>query len=311
MIIEETQIDNIAKLNKTHTLGLGFFDGIHLGHTKIIELLVAHAKKHNTIPTILTFSNSPKQVLNLYSDHKYITPFSKKMKLLKDLGIMCVIIIPFTKDFSQVSADQFLNDYLLKLKVDTIFAGLDFKFGANQIGDITYLKNYLIDNNLNITLNPVDFVNVQGEKISTTNIIRLIKSGDFENIHQLLNRPYSINGTVVHGLGIGKKIGYPTANLDILNDFFLPASGVYAVKVIVNNETFDAMANVGVAPTIKDKSNEKTIEINIFNFDKDIYGEDIEVFWYKKIRDEQKFSTVDLLIEQLSKDKIVVQKYFN
>ncbi len=310
MIIEKNSISNISKLNKIHSVGLGFYDGIHLGHVKVIKTLVSYAKQNNTVPTIITFSYSPKQVLNSFSTHKFITPNSTRIKLFKSLGIECVIILPFTQDFSKVTAEKFINNYLLKINVDSIFAGMDFRFGANKEGTIEYLNNYLLSHNIPTKLYPVDFAVSNGQKISASTISKLIVKGDFEEVSKLLGRNYSVSGTVVYGRGIGKKIGFPTANLDISHEFFLPETGVYAVKVLVNEKIYLGMANIGYAPTIDLNNKEKTTEINIFDFDFDIYGNNIEVFWYSKIRDEQKFSNIELLVAELNKDKEKVMEYF-
>ncbi len=303
-------IDEIIKLNKRHSLAIGFFDGVHLGHKEIISKLVLHSKKNNTTPTVITFSHSPKQILKANSTLKFITPYSTKLDILKSLGVECVITLPFNEEFSKIHREVFLTDYLLKLNIDSIFIGKDFKFGKGGAGDVLFLKKYVSEQHLNIKIYDLDFITNKNEKISTRKIIGLITSGDIEVANSLLGHTYSTTGLVTTGLKLGRKIGFRTANLK-LNDFsILPKNGVYAVKVLINNQIYLGMGNVGVAPTLKPTSTQAIAEVHILDFDKDIYGETIEVFWYKKIRDEVKFPDKEALISKLNSDKKNISKFF-
>ncbi len=283
---------------------IGTFDGVHLGHQQIIKRLVELKNKQGGEIVLFTFAPHPRKVLfPEQSDLKLITTTQEKCELLQQFGVDHVLVYPFTKAFSQMQAQDYISDVIAKgLKTKTLVIGYDHRFGSNREGNIDLLKQYTSIYHFNVEEIPAQEINQLN--ISSTRIRKAIDEGDVKTANEFLGYSFFVTGTVVKGKQLGRTIGYPTANIFIEDvDKLIPKIGVYAVNVILNGMTYKGMLNVGTNPTT-DTDNKTKIEVNIFDFDKDIYGETLKVEFVKWIRNEEKFANLDELKQALANDKI-------
>jgi len=299
-------LDNIPEI-PFPVVSMGTFDGVHIGHQTIIKKVKECAQKNNGESVVITFDPHPRIALHLDEENlKLLTSLKEKIYLFERNKIDNLIILPFTKEFSELSANDFIKDYIVgKLKTKILVIGYDHHFGNNRKADPESI--YELSKKYNFDIEKVGQQKVLGHSISSTKIRDALVTGDIEKANELLGYEYVLSGEVIYGNQIGRTIGFPTAN--IFNDNRLkqiPANGVYAVKVNVENKIYTGMCNIGVRPTID--HGDLTVEINIFDFDKDIYGEKITVFFYKRIRSEKKFPNITALKEQLAKDKEEILK---
>jgi riboflavin kinase / FMN adenylyltransferase len=293
-------------------LTIGTFDGVHLGHQKIIERLKEEARKVNGETVLFTFFPHPRMVINP-SNHglKLIQTQAEKIENLERLGLDHLIIFPFTKEFSNLSADEFVKDYLVdKLHVKTIVVGYDHQFGKNREGSLKQLQKLsetLPFEVIEIPAHEVDEINV-----SSTKIRQAIEIGDVQTANSYLNEPFEISGKVVKGNQIGRTIGFPTANIEIGDDLkIVPTIGVYAVEVILEDQRkLQGMMNIGIRPTVTD-SKEVKIEVFIFDFSEAIYDQSIKVYLLQRIRGEHRFQSVEVLRAQLQEDEKTVRSIFS
>ncbi len=293
-------------------LTIGTFDGVHVGHQKIIERLKEEARKVNGETVLFTFFPHPRMVINP-TNHglKLIQTQAEKIENLERLGLDHLIIFPFTKEFSTLSADEFVKDYLVdKLHVKTIVVGYDHQFGKNREGSLKQLQKLsetLPFEVIEIPAHEVDEINV-----SSTKIRQAIEIGDIQTANNYLNEPFEISGTVVKGNQIGRTIGFPTANIEIGDDLkIIPAIGVYAVEVILEDQRkLHGMMNIGIRPTVTD-SKEIKIEVFIFDFSEAIYDQSIKVYLLQRIRGEHRFQSVEVLRAQLQEDEKNVRSIFS
>jgi len=286
---------------------LGFFDGIHRGHQKVIKTAVNKARENQMMSAVITFHPHPSVVLQGKTDVQYITPIHMKAHILEQLNVDRLYVITFDKALSLLSPKTFIEEFITRLNVKHVVAGFDFTFGHKGKGN---MKNISELAQGDFTSTVVEKVTCDGEKISSTHIRECLASGEIEQVNVFLGRCYTIFGAVVSGDQRGRTIGYPTANIKVDTDTLLPKSGVYAVQVKINNVTYDGMANLGVKPTFQADVIEPIIEVHIFNFNDDIYGERLYISWHKFIRDEKKFSGIDELITQLKNDEKTIKGYF-
>ncbi len=288
---------------------IGNFDGVHTGHRKIISKLLSSAEEHNGVPIVITFRNHPRTLFHPESVCRMITTIDEKQRALHSLGINNIIMLNFTKEFSNLTADQFYNELLIgKLKVKEIVIGYDHAFGKNREGNIDYLIK--LSEKTGIIVNRVEEEVCDDEVISSTFLRDEIDKGNMMMVSRLLGRRYTLSGKIVKGAGRGKGLGYPTANiLPDHADKIIPGNGIYAASIsFKDNSVFHGMLNIGFNPTFAGK--EKTIEMNIFNFDKDIYDEIVTLEFYEKIREEKKFDSAASLIEQIKIDEIHIRRIF-
>jgi len=287
---------------------IGTFDGVHLGHQKIIKKLVELKKKNGGETLLFTFDPHPRKVLfPEQSDLKLITTTQEKCELLKQFGIYNVLVFPFTIEFSKMSAKDYISKTISeKLKTKTLVIGYDHRFGSNREGNIETLKQISSDYNFELVEIPVQEINQLN--ISSTHIRKAIEDGEIEVANSFLGYSFFMSGIVVKGKQLGKTIGYPTANIKLLDvDKIKPKTGVYAVNIVIDHIKFKGMLNVGYNPTT-DSDRIQKIEVNIFDFDKDIYGKTIKIAFIKHLRNEVKFANLDELKKQLAKDKIACEK---
>ena len=303
-------IDNYSSKKKS-IITIGTFDGIHVGHQKIIKTLVKESLSKNLLANILTFFPHPRMVLNKDSEIKLIDTIKEKEKKLKKLGVNNLIIHPFTKEFSRMSSVEFTRDILIKrLNVYKIILGYDHRFGKNRESSVEDLIELGIAYNFKIEV--LDAKKINSINISSTKIRKTIQIGDINKATLYLGRYFEINGKVVKGKGIGKKIGFPTANIKIKENYkLIPNKGVYLIKAKIKNESYYGMMNIGNRPTLNGEN--ETLEVNIFNFNENIYGKSLTIFFLNKIRNEIKFDSIEKLSNQLQKDrdycKVLINKF--
>ena len=287
-------------------LTIGTFDGVHIGHQKIIGSLVQQAKEKNLQSSLLTFFPHPRMVLQKQSSLKLIDTLKEKELLLKKLGIDNLIIHPFSEEFSRLTAIEFTRDLLVdKLKIASLFIGYDHRFGKNReasVDDvITYGKTYGFD----LTVIPAQ--DIESITVSSTKVRTAIEDSDFEKVHQFLGRPYQLNGIVTQGEGLGRTIGFPTANLKIPESYkLIPPKGVYMVDLEHRNTSYKGMMNIGNRPTLN--GSHQTTEVHLFDFDQKIYGDSLKVLIVKKIREELKFDSLEALKTQLAIDQEICKR---
>lgn len=293
-------------------LTIGTFDGVHLGHQKIIERLKAEAKKVNGETVLFTFFPHPRMVIDP-TNHglKLIQTQAEKIENLERLGLDHLIIFPFTKSFSNLTADEFVKDYLVnKLNVKTIVVGYDHQFGKNREGTLKHLQKLsetLPFKVIEIPAHEVDEINV-----SSTKIRKAIEIGDVQTANSYLNEPFEISGKIVKGNQIGRTIGFPTANIEIGDELkIIPAIGVYAVEIVLEDQRIlQGMMNIGIRPTVTD-AKEVKVEVFIFDFSEAIYDQRIKIYLLQRIRGEHRFQSVEVLRAQLQEDEKTVRSIFS
>ena len=295
--------------SKSSVVTIGTFDGVHKGHQKVFDKVINASKLSNLSSVVLTFFPHPRIILNKYNDVKMIDTLDEKIDHLEKIGIDHLIIHPFDKKFSLLSADQFIKEYLVdKLNLKHIIIGYDHRFGKGREASITDLKEY--SSEFNFVVDEIDAQEIEKIAISSTKIRKSINEGDLETTRVYLGRFFSLTGKVVKGDGLGKQIDYPTANIKIEENYkIIPKDGVYYIKTTIDNKLYNGMMNIGHRPTIGSK--EKSIEVNLFNFNRDIYDKIISINVIKKIRDEKKFSSIEALKAQLAKDQEHCLKLIN
>lgn len=285
-------------------LTLGTFDGVHLGHQYIINKLIQLGKENNLRNFLLTIHPHPQIVLQKEGRPpvSLLTSIDERLELLEKFGVENVLIIPFTYEFSQIPARTFAVDYLInKIGLKKILIGYDHLFGKDRIGNENLLKE--LAPKYNFTIERLERIGDFDHAISSTAIRSDLMKSDIESANSLLGHHYGLRGLVIHGLKRGRTIGFPTANLEPDDPHkLLPPLGVYFVYSVIDGIKYYGMANLGYKPTVSDER-KLTIEANFFDFDFDIYGQNITLHFVSKIREEKKFSSIDELREQISCDK--------
>lgn len=282
---------------------LGTYDGVHLGHQTIIRKMVDEAKRQGKESVLLTFHPHPRMVL--YPDShsvRLIDTVEEKLAKLEKLGLDTVILYPFTMKFSRLTAVEFVRDVLVaQIGVTQMLVGHDHHFGKNREGDFQQLLE--LGQLYGFEVQEIQAVQANDTAVSSTKIRKALAEGDMEKVERFLGEPYQLTGTVVHGNKLGRTIGFPTANLEIDQDTkILPEIGVYAIRATHNGRIFDGVMNVGKKPTVQD-TDKIFVEVFIFDFSEDIYGDLLLVRVYNRLRGEQRFASVDALKEQLKKDE--------
>ena len=298
-VIYINDLNNLGKY-KELTLCLGFFDALHKGHLSLID----KAKEFDLPIGVLTFSASPRTLLQ-NKEEEVINSIKMKEKILDNIGVEYLFILNLSWDILKMDKDVFINKILKGLNAKNIICGFDYSFGFKGRGKPIDLINA---NLFKVFIIP-PVVNKNNEKISSTLIHKLIKEGKIEEANSYLTRPYTIEGYVAHGLKNGRTINYRTANIELNENFSMPKNGVYATKVIIDNKSYFSMTNVGVHPTIN-RLDHPLIETYIFDFDNDIYLHNVTLEFYKYVRDEKKFDSIEELKKQLKEDEKIIRNYF-
>jgi len=290
---------------------VGIFDGVHLGHQAIFKQIKELAQNSDGESVVITFWPHPKTVVGVASSEiSLINSLDEKINLVEEQGIDHFIILPFTKEFSQLSSEKFIEHYLFMiLKIKGLVVGFDHKFGKDREGNFEVLTQYA--QKYNFIIQKIDALSIGNVNISSTNIRNALVEGNIELANSYLSRNFSISGLVANGKKIGRDLGFPTANIepDFANKL-IPRDGVYAVQLSVQGFTYLGMLNIGHRPTIAQGNEAKTIEVHIIDFEGDLYHQKIEISFYHRIRDELKFNSLDDLISQLKKDKSQIQTFF-
>lgn len=283
---------------------LGIFDGVHEGHRSIISKLINLAKTSGGASVLITFWPHPRLVLNHDPNNlKYLTTLEEKKILLERTGIDHLVILPFTRDLSNMEACAFMEKLLAKrFHVKQLVIGYDHHFGKNREGNFEMIKK--CGEKLGIRSFRVPQLDLKGKKISSTLIREALWTGKIQDANQYLGYPFFINGTIVGGQRIGRQMGFPTANIITRDKHkLIPSDGVYAVKLNLNNEMLDGMLNIGVRPTLEAEKIYKTIEVHIFDFSRNIYGQDVTLIFVERLRDEIKFQNISDLVLQMKQDQ--------
>ena len=292
-------------------LTIGTFDGVHLGHQKIIDKLNDEAYKIGGESVLFTFYPHPRIVLYPDSHNlKLIQTQVEKIDKLRRMGLDNVIVFPFTKEFSRLTATEFVRDYLAnRLKVKKLVIGYDHQFGKNREGSIEFLKD--VSDTYGFEVTEITAKEVDEVNVSSTKIRKSILDGEMATAMKYLGEPFEIHGKVVRGQSLGTGLGFPTANIDVESVIkLLPKNGVYAVNVLVSDwGIYEGMLNVGTKPTVSD-GDEISVEVHLFDFEKDIYNEFVTVQFLKRIRDEMKFNSKEELTNQLIEDETTIRNYF-
>ncbi|MFA8300465.1 MAG: bifunctional riboflavin kinase/FAD synthetase [Hyphomicrobiales bacterium] len=286
---------------------IGTFDGVHIGHRYILEKIVEKAKKINGESIVITFYPHPRSVVHADSkDLKFITSQERKKEIIESIGIDHLIIVPFTKEFSKISSEKFIRDFLIKyIRPKKLVIGYDHHFGKNRLGDFKML--YDLGSKYHFQVEKIPPQDVDNIAISSTKIRKALTSGKIDKANKWLGHKYCIKAKVIHGDELGRKIGFPTANLNVKEHYrLLGFEGVYACHVEWKGKMYKGMCNIGVRPTLN--KSELKYEVYILDFNSDIYGQIITVYFEKRIRDEIKFNSLEELKAQLERDKETVRE---
>jgi len=292
-------VNKIGKF-KRPVVALGVFDGVHLGHRRILKAAVEKARRIKGTSVVVTFWPDPHKESSLYS-------LEHRLRLIGELGLDVSVVINFNKAFSRLSPQDFVKDILVKrLGVHYVYTGSNYRFGKHASGDFRLLDK--LSGTCHFKAKAFNIIKKDRQPVSSTYIRKLILKGELNSAERLLSKPVSILGTVVKGDSLAARLGFPTANINPHHEI-LPPSGIYAVKVILDNKEYNGICYIGTRPTLGKR--EKRVEAHIFNFKKDIYGKYIEIQFVKKIRKDKKFATKEALALQIKKDVFSASKAFS
>lgn len=285
-------------------LTIGTFDGVHQGHNKLLHTLRQRAQELQGPSVVMTFWPHPRLVLQPDDlSLSLLCSLEERIERLELTGIDHLIIYPFTREFAQLSSCEFIEQVLIgQLGVRHLVVGYDHAFGRNREGNYQYLQSCAV--NYGFSIEKVDPHAVDAIQVSSTKIRQALQSGDIPRANRYLNHPYSLIGKVVQGQRLGRTIGFPTLNLEVERFKLVPLNGVYAVRVLLRGQLYLGMLNIGVRPTIDDPRRTKTIEVHLFQYQGDAYGETVKVYFVQRLRDEQRFPSVAHLQAQLENDRL-------
>jgi len=295
--------NHISEFPKDHKtcVTIGTFDGVHTGHRKILNRLMDSAKKNQYQSTLLTFFPHPRMVLQQNTDLKLINTMKEKKMILAETGLDNLIIHPFSKEFSRLTAQEYVKGVLVdELNTKQVIIGYDHRFGRNRTADINDLQKY--GQQYNFSVDKISKQEIDDVAISSTKIRESLASGQIKKANEYLEKPFFMTGTVVKGYGRGKDFGFPTANLSIEEDYkLIPNNGVYVSSSIINDQKYYGLTNIGTNPTVN--GTQRSIETYFIDFDGDLYNQELSVSLLHKLRDEKKFDNVELLKQAMQKDK--------
>lgn len=281
---------------------IGTFDGVHIGHRKILERLTRDGKTSGRRSILLTFYPHPRMVLQKDSDLKLLNTIEEKADVLEQLGLDCLVIHPFTLDFSRLTAKEFVRQVLLDtLKAEKVIIGYDHRFGRNRTADIQDLQAF--GNLYGFSVEEIGAQEINEISVSSTKIRRALKSGDLATANQYLGYPYMLSGQIIRGKGLGRDLGFPTANLQLDSPYkLIPLAGVYLVRSRFEGRELFGMMNIGTNPTVDGSG--QHIEVHFFELEADLYGRHMRVHILERLRDEQKFDSLERLKKQLEQDRL-------
>jgi riboflavin kinase / FMN adenylyltransferase len=279
---------------------IGEFDGVHAGHQEVIRRGQERAESLGIPLAIMTFHPHPREVLGHAQYARMLTPLSERLRIVHELGVHRAYVVSFNERFSKFSPEQFVQKVLIPLQPETVVVGFDFAFGHRGAGNPDTLCEL---GSGRFAVEVVRPVHMEGSKVGSTQIRDCLQEGRVEEANALLKRPYTIEGIVVHGAARGRQIGFPTANIQFTDCYVYPRSGVYVVRLWLNESDFKyGVANVGYKPTVQAESTEPTLEVHLFDFKESIYGAKVRTQFLSFLRDEQKFSSLDALVSQIKED---------
>ncbi|GAA4268999.1 bifunctional riboflavin kinase/FAD synthetase [Hyunsoonleella aestuarii] len=301
---------SLNSLSSTKTVvTIGTFDGVHIGHQKIISRLINIGKETNLESVILTFFPHPRMVLQKDSNIKLINTIEERHDILNNLGLDYLVVKKFTKEFSRLSAEDFVKEILVeKLNAKKVIIGYDHRFGRNRKADIEDLKDFGIKYNFDVE--EISAQDINDVSVSSTKIRKALRDGNISKANAYLGYKFMITGTVVKGKGLGKNLDFPTANINVEEDYkLIPKQGSYIIKSSIDDVEVFGMMNIGMNPTVNGEK--ESIEVNFFNFNKDLYDRKIKIELLNRLRDEKKFASIEALKEQLISDKETALNYIN
>jgi riboflavin kinase / FMN adenylyltransferase len=302
-----TDIKKFSAKNPVVTVGI--FDGVHFGHRKLLEHIKSVASEMNGETVVVTLWPHPRLVLNASPETlRYLTSLDEKTDLIEKHGIEHLVILPFTKKFAELKSWEFIKTYLVdQVGMKSLIVGFDHRFGRDREGDYKMLLEY--SKMYDFSIEKMSAVSMDGVKISSSLIRELLNSDELSLANKYLGYDYFLEGKVIGGNRIGRKIGFPTANINPLDQYkLIPRDGVYAVHIEIDHMMYEGMLNIGYRPTIEKGMALKTIEVNLFDFTEDIYAKNVRLFFRKRLRNEMKFEGIKQLSDQLIKDKEEAQK---
>lgn len=300
------KFDSLGDIKEDFVLTIGNFDGVHRGHQRVLSEIKKYCEKNKLKLCVLTFVPHPVQILSPRKNY-LINTYKERCELLEKINVDFLVEVDFNRDISTMSPSDFMKKYILNsTKVKKFYVGHDFAFGANKSGDYKFIEQYSKDNGLDVQLLPR--FDVEKCNVSSSLIRKSLSGGEVEYANELLGRDFFLSGRVVKGAGRGKKIGIPTANLQFDDVRITPKVGVYISTVNIGSQVWNSITNIGINPTF-DQGDAINIETHIFDFDNDIYGDELKVNFKKRIRDEKKFSSVNELISQIKSDILVAKEY--
>jgi riboflavin kinase/FMN adenylyltransferase len=293
----------IAELEKLHGplfLAIGVFDGVHLGHQAVISTSAAHARSVGGTPVVVTFDPHPAKVLRPDKAPHLLTATPHKIELIRSLGVGHLLVIHFDHEFAATPPAGFVEQLVAHARpLREICVGHEWSFGKGRAGNLDLLKK--LGAELGFEVVGIPPVMTNGDVVSSTAIRQAVEAGDLARAAKMLGRDYTILGTVTHGGNLGKKIGYPTANLSAHSEQF-PPDGVYCANARIDNVLHRGVINLGIRPTVSSGTSQRVLEIYLFDFDRDIYGKDVEVRFLQYLRPERKFDSVEALVRQIETD---------
>lgn len=300
---------NFQQVIQPQVLVAGFFDGVHLGHQSVIKTGVRLAQTKNMPVSVLTFDRHPALVYSPQPPayYQYLSPLQRKLELLDNLGVDRVYIAEFNPDFAHLRPQSFVEQFLIPLHLDTLVAGFDWTFGPKTQANMETLRQLAQGR---FTVLEVPKLQFDQQKISSTHIRQFLKTHQIAASNLMLNYNYQNSGVVVHGFHRGRRLGFPTANLDIPLEQLIPAIGVYVTRVQVGQNWYPAMTSIGRNVTFNHGNNPLTVEANLLDFQGDLYGQTVKIEWLKYLRKEIKFANASELIQQMQQDQLQTQKYF-
>lgn len=301
--------DLYSEITTNSIATIGTFDGVHIGHQKILKSLIDNAQNSQLESVVLTFFPHPRMVLQKDTDIKLINTIEERIQILKNFGVDHIVVQKFSKAYSRLTAIEFVRDILVNsLKIKTVIVGYDHHFGRNRTADINDLREFGQHYNFNVIEIPAQDIN--DVSVSSTKIRKALFEGDIETANQYLGYPFMLTGTVVAGNQLGTTINFPTANIHIEETYkLIPKMGVYIVDAILDGHQVYGMMNIGKKPTVAGKT--QTIEVHFFDFNQNLYGNVIQINLLKRIRDEKKFNSLTELQNQLVKDKQTALRFID
>lgn len=301
-------INNNLKIEKPTGVGLGNFDGLHIGHMALVNTLINESRLNGLDSMIYTFTKHPENILRRKLFTPLLTTVNKKIQLLEETSLKYLYFDEFDESFSRIKPENFVKDILInRLGAKLAVAGFDYRFGYKGQGDVNLLKE--IGKTFNFRVIIIPPIKIHNEIVSSTKIRESVAKGDMDRVFSLLGRHYSITGEVANGRKQGSKLGFPTANLHTENNLILPHNGVYITHTLMDGQFYPSVTNVGINPTFGDVG-KISVETHILNFDRDIYNKNIEVFFISKIRAEKKFRSREELVAQINRDIGIAKEFF-